>query len=476
MPKKTPIKKTLRGKFLKIYLFLGVIGFAVTVLLGSHVLEKNQVSSVSKMLYRLASNLAADSPLRYSASATNLRALFFTLPAIADSQGIEIWIVNDSGNIILNTENPWITANNPALIENFAPESWGNTYYIIGDFFDFFSKEQLSVISTITSDMEVHGYILIHYPMSRLYHEVNRRLWMILFIYLAVYIIFLLVLLIFTNRIYRSFRAILEGADALAQGNLNYQIPVDAEGELGHLACTLNYAAEQLNKDSEFRRNYISNISHDFRSPLTSIKGYVEAILDGTIPYEMQEKYLKIVSYEAERLEKLTRSIITVSNLSSHQRTLIMENFDINDTIRKSVSTFEVFCRDKKIQISLLFHGESLYVHADCEQIQQVLYNLIDNAIKFSSPGTEITVETTEQGNKVFVSVKDQGPGIPKDELSLIWDRFYKADVSRGKDRTGTGLGLSIVREIIKAHSQNIDVISTEGVGTEFIFTLDIAK
>lgn len=469
-------KKTLRKKFLEIYLALGVIGLAMTILLGSHILEKNQTSSVSKMLYRLASNLAADSPLRYSASATNLRALFFTLPAIADSQGIEIWVANAGGNIILNTENPWITSNSPALIENFAPELLGNSYYIIGDFFGSFSKEQLSVISAITSDMEVHGYIIIHYPMSRLYHDVNKRLWLILAVYLAVYLTFMLVLVVFTSRIYRSFHSILEGADALAQGNLNYRIPVDSEGELGYLAYTLNYAAERLNKDSEFRRNYISNISHDFRSPLTSIKGYIEAILDGTIPYEMQEKYLKIVSYEAERLEKLTRSIITLSNLSSHQRTLIMEDFDINDTIRRTVSTFEVFCRDKKIQISLLFHGESLYVHADCEQIQQVLYNLIDNAIKFSNPNTEITIETTEQANKVFVSVKDQGPGIPKDELSLIWDRFYKSDVSRGKDRTGTGLGLSITKEIIKAHSQNIDVISTEGVGTEFIFTLDSAQ
>ena len=126
--------------------------------------------------------------------------------------------------------------------------------------------------------------------------------------------------------------------------------------------------------------------------------------------------------------------------------------------------------------LELLLSGRELFVEADMEQIQQVLYNLLDNAIKFSNDNSSINIETSVKNDKVFVSVKDHGVGIPKDSLSKVWDRFYKTDTSRGKDRKGTGLGLSIVKEIIKAHNQNINVISTEGVGTEFIFTLKKAK
>ena len=148
----------------------------------------------------------------------------------------------------------------------------------------------------------------------------------------------------------------------------------------------------------------------------------------------------------------------------------------INRTIKNTVATFEGICRKKMITIELHLESETLMVHADMEQIQQVLYNLIDNAIKFSSDNSIIKAETSERHGTVFVSIKDSGVGIPREKQNKIWDRFYKIDSSRGKDRKGTGLGLSIVREIIAAHNQNINVISTEGVGTEFIFTLEKSK
>ena len=135
-------------------------------------------------------------------------------------------------------------------------------------------------------------------------------------------------------------------------------------------------------------------------------------------------------------------------------------------------ASFEHACREKEISFRLVLSGRILYVNADKERIQQVLYNLIDNAIKFSGSRSEIRIETTEKGNKVMVSVKDSGIGIPRDDQKMIWERFYKSDLSRGKDKKGTGLGLSIVREIIRAHEENINLVSTEGIGSEFIFTL----
>ena len=198
--------------------------------------------------------------------------------------------------------------------------------------------------------------------------------------------------------------------------------------------------------------------------------------MDGTIPHEVQDKYLNIILFETERLNKLTQSMLELNKYGVKGSMMDISDFDINHTIKKVAQSFEGTCKDKKISFELILTGQTCIVSADMSKIQQVLYNLIDNAIKFSHPESSITIETTEKNDKVFVSVKDAGIGIPKDSINKIWERFYKTDLSRGKDKRGTGLGLAIVKEIISSHNENINVISTEGVGTEFIFTLPMAQ
>jgi signal transduction histidine kinase len=276
--------------------------------------------------------------------------------------------------------------------------------------------------------------------------------------------------------VYIPIQRIAKGAAEYADGHFDSKIEVHSNDELGHLAASLNYMANELNTLEEDQKKFISNVSHDFRSPLTSIKGYVEAMLDGTIPPEMQDKYLNIILFETERLNKLTQGLLELNKYGSHGIRLDITDFDINYTIRMTVQTFEGTCKQKRISFNLILTGETLYVSGDMSKIQQVLYNLIDNALKFSHADSSITIETTEKNEKVFVSVKDTGIGIPKDSINKIWDRFYKTDLSRGKDKKGTGLGLSIVKEIIQAHNENISCISTEGVGTKFIFTLPLAQ
>ena len=230
--------------------------------------------------------------------------------------------------------------------------------------------------------------------------------------------------------------------------------------------------AHELGEMDEYQKKFVANISHDFRSPLTSIKGYLEAILDGTIPLEMLDKYLNIVLMETERLNKLTSGLLTLNSFDTKRSMLDITSFDINTVIKNTVSSFEGRCREHHISIELLFDTRQQLVSADIGKIQQVLYNLLDNAIKFSPDHSQITIETTLRHEKVFISVKDEGIGIPRDCMKRIWERFYKTDLSRGKDKRGTGLGLAIVKEIITSHGEHINAISTEGVGTEFIFTL----
>ena len=241
---------------------------------------------------------------------------------------------------------------------------------------------------------------------------------------------------------------------------------------MGYLSASLNYMSSQLRDIEDYQKKFVANVSHDFRSPLTSIKGYVEAMADGTIPPEMHEKYLKIILFETERLTDLTQDLLTLNEFDNKNMLLNREKFDIHEVIKNTAASFEGTCTQKKISIELLLATKHLQVYADKRKIHQVLYNLLDNAIKFSDPESTVTIETTERGEKVYISVKDYGIGIPRNALNKIWERFYKTDLSRGKDKKGTGLGLAIVKEAIQAHGENINVISTEGVGTEFIFSL----
>jgi len=190
----------------------------------------------------------------------------------------------------------------------------------------------------------------------------------------------------------------------------------------------------------------------------------------------MQDKYLGIVLFETERLTKLTTNLLALNTFDNNGKILEITSFDINHIIKQTAATFEGICTKKKISFKLVFSDRETFVDADLSKIQQVLYNLIDNAIKFSHQNSNIKVSTAVKGDKVFVAVKDYGIGIPKDSIKKIWERFYKLDTSRGKDKKGTGLGLSITKEIINAHNENINVISTENVGTEFIFSLPKTK
>ena len=215
-----------------------------------------------------------------------------------------------------------------------------------------------------------------------------------------------------------------------------------------------------------------SNRNYSYTCDINTGDEYTEAMIDGTIPPEMCEKYLKIIMFETERLTKLTSNLLDLSRIDSKGTILDITPFDINATIKQTVACFEGVCTEKQITVKLFFEEPKTFVLADLSKIQQVLYNLIDNAIKFSYNDSTLVISSKIKGDKIFVSVKDSGIGIPKDSLNKIWDRFYKTDQSRGKDKKGTGLGLSIVKEIINAHGENITATSTLDVGTEFSFSL----
>lgn len=465
------MRKTLYLKFLLAYLIFGFFGFiAVATFVYSMTLEhlkREKADSLYKEATLVANTYASD---LYS-NQTSLDAVKTQLDALDTYLSSTVWIINPSGRIILDSSAP-VDIENPILIEDFDPTITAGSYYTVGYFFDTFDEEMLSVFAPITSSFKVNGYVVIHTPMQTIHASAESLLNISYILLIIMLLLSMIILFFFTEMVYIPLRRITYATEQYAGGNMHYEFQVDSEDEMGYLAASLSYMASEIAKSEDNQKKFIANVSHDFRSPLTSIKGYLEAMLDGTIPPEMHEKYLQIVLNETERLTKLTNGLLQLNNLNTKGMLLGRSDFDINQVIRNTAATFEGICKSKMIGIELVLTGEQLIVNADLDRIQQVLYNLLDNAIKFSHNDSIIKIETTEKNSKVLVSVKDNGIGIPKESQKLIWDRFYKTDLSRGKDKKGTGLGLSIVKEIIRSHGENINVVSTEGVGSEFLFTL----
>ncbi len=468
------MKRALYLKFIAVYAILALLETFVVAALGSQLVEDYLISEHANQLYVEANQISTGRASSFFSKTASLNELYLNLCVIASGNNASIRIIDTSGNELINTDSA-LKTDTPDKIADFDFAAFGPAYYEVSNFFNQFKEDHLNVMTPITSGTKTRGYAAISIPVSGIYEERDSILKIAYIVSSVNFAISLIILLVFTFSVYLPLGKITAGAKEFALGNLDHKIDVHTSDEMGSLSDTLNYMAGELKKNNDYQKKFISNVSHDFRSPLTSIKGFTEAMCDGTIPPESHEKYLKIISAETDRLDKLTKSILTLNSVDTDKAALTLSSFDINAMLKNTAAVFEGTCRKKKIHINLVLTGETLLVRADRDKIEQVIYNLLDNAIKFSERSSQIKLETTLRHGKCYVSVKDEGCGIPREDLTRIWDRFYKTDASRGKDRKGTGLGLSIVKEIITAHGQNISVVSTENVGTEFVFTLNLS-
>jgi signal transduction histidine kinase len=277
---------------------------------------------------------------------------------------------------------------------------------------------------------------------------------------------------IFSSRLTKPIRKINDAAKVISNGNFSERISIVSHDEIGQLAGTFNQMVQELENLETTRSEFIANVSHELRTPMTSIKGFVEGILDGTIPPDRQERYLNIVKDETERLNRLVNNLLDMARFESGGYRLNVTWFNVVEAVRQCVISFVRLIEEKGVTISASFARDYIYAEADRDSIERVIYNLLHNAIKFSRQGGEIRLVVKEDREHAIVVVSDDGIGISEDELASIWERFYKSDKSRGQDKTGTGLGLSIIRNIINEHKQKIHVYSKLGEGTTFEFTL----
>ena len=467
------MKSMLHLKFIALYIIFGFLCLFTTATLTAQLVENRLMEDTSRTLYREATLIASDYLPSYFTDDSSLYAVQAQLAAMRLYLDASLWFVDSAGTMITSSNIENTSA--PEAIEEFNPAEIGGNQYISGTFHGYFEEDVITVMAPVTQGFYTKGYLLIHSPVS----SVEQRcapLMQPVYITLSVIFVFSLIFLLGVHFfVYRPVKKIAEAAQQYALGNLDYEIPVSTHDVVGHLSASLNYMAAQLKDMDDYQKKIVANVSHDFRSPLTSIKGYVEAMADGTIPPEMYGKYLNIILFETERLTDLTRDLLTLNEFDTKELLLSKEGFDIQEVIKSTAESFEAVCTPNHISIELLLMPNTVRVYADRRKIQQVLYNLIDNAIKFSENNSSVTIEVTLKNDKAFVSIRDRGIGIARKEQNKIWERFYKSDLSRGKDKKGTGLGLSIVKEVIQAHNEHINVISTEGVGTEFIFSLSRA-
>ena len=275
---------------------------------------------------------------------------------------------------------------------------------------------------------------------------------------------------VFAFRLVKPLRQMSAAARSFGSGDFSVRVPVTSSDELGQLAVSFNNMANSLSNSEGTRRSFIANVSHELKTPMTTIAGFIDGILDGTIPKEQESKYLHIVSDEVKRLSRLVKSMLDLSRIDSGEMKLHPSRFDITHTVVTTLLTFEQKIDEKGIEIRGLEEAAPQEVWGDQDLLHQVVYNLIENAVKFTNEGGYIAVQVSDSIDRTTVVIENSGPGIAPEDLPMIFERFYKTDKSRSRDKNGMGLGLYLVRTILKFHGGDIAVSSAVGQFCRFEF------
>lgn len=285
-----------------------------------------------------------------------------------------------------------------------------------------------------------------------------------------------LVSALLSQRIARPIREMTVVAKKIASGDFSQRVSTNSGGELKVLSASFNHMSAAIKEMDDMQSAFISDVSHELRTPMTIISGFVEGVLDGTIPESEQKKYLEIVLSEIKRLNRLVNDLLEMSRLKSGKIEYKMVPFDINESIRKAVISFDKKLSDKEIDVEVNFQYDTMYVLGSQDSIYRVITNLMDNAVKFTPQKGRISISSTAENGKTKVAIENSGEGLSERELIHIWDRFYQTDKSRSSKNRGAGLGLYIVKNIMAAHSNDIYAESEAGKYTRFIFELDSVK
>lgn len=414
-----------------------------------------------------------------TANRETLLGVIFALDAY--TRDIDAFITDTSGNVLLHNEHRIPSENdiaeNPdirkipqkiidAVIENGSYtgtdllDTPDNTKYLVYALpIKNHSNPTCGILFVCTSN-----FSLPELNRSMIKTVIMSCLWILLATMIAVYFI--------SERITSPLKYMSRAAKSFANGHFDVRVPVTGCDEISELAIAFNSMATSLSNSDELRRTFLANVSHDLRTPMTTISGFIDGIIDGTIPPEKHEYYLDIIRNEVRRLSRLVSSLLDITRIQAGERKFTKSAFDICEMARIIIIGFEQKIEEKKLDVEFICDSDKMFAWADRDAVYQILYNICDNAVKFSTVGAKYRITITEKNKKILTSVYNEGQGIKEEELPFVFERFYKSDKSRGLDKTGVGLGMYIAKTIIDAHEETISVRSEYGKYCEFTFSL----
>ena len=406
--------------------------------------------------------------------ALSAQAYSSVLQSWASFTEADIIIVNRDGDVFEGTKQ--ITDIPDKVMDSIYADK---TTVFKSDFNNFYENRVLSVSYPLHYKNTPIGAIVFNKSLPELRRDVIELLLIFVLSSLLSLLVAFVIIYIQAKKISKPIVQINTAAQKIARGDFSERVAVTTKDEIGQLASTFNFMASSIEKADANRQSFVSDVSHELRTPMTSITGFVEGMLDGTIAEDDRNDYLKIVRDESVRLTKLVNDMLEMSKMQSEEFKMNIAPFDINDLICSSLISLEKTIEERNADIEVDFRPEHLTTLGDKDQLKRVLINLIDNAMKFCIPGTQILIKTSVANGKAHVSISNIGEEIAPDNLKHLFDRFYKTDKSRERDRTGAGLGLSLVKNILRLHNQPITVKNTKNTDddnytTTFEFTLEV--
>ena len=475
------MKTTFRRVFFPTAAILLVASF---VLGGSFQLLARDYMKSSAMtnLKKQAQTLSEISAAYYTDDSLSSREFYMNLQVCNQVSGADAVICDARGKLVLCSDSPTGCEHTGLAVEQSFLQKVANSGYYesISLVRGLYDEQRYVVAMPIrASSGQMIGIVVVSSPTTDAQRMLHNMTKMYLFITAMVTVVAVVVMAYGARMISRHLRDMASAARDFGHGKLESRVKVEKRSpkEVQELAHAFNNMATSLQKSEQQRQEFVSNVSHELKTPMTTIGGYVDGMLDGTIPPANQEKYMRLVSDETKRLSRLVRSMLDVSRLQA--QTSVPEEqkrrFDACECAGRVLVSFEKKIVDKNIDVQTDLPDQPVYTVAVEDSITQVIYNLMDNAVKFCPEGGSLLLSVKPEDKKIVVAVENDGPTIPEEELPLVFERFHKTDKSRSRQKEGWGLGLYIVKSIIQSHGEDITVTSKDG-RTRFQFTLPKGK
>ena len=388
---------------------------------------------------------------------------------------VDFLICSAQGNVLLTTDEE-LVGRSITIPQDIVDDILGKKALYQGrsNINGTYSVKKFAVaVPVLSSESQLVGIVLAVMDESEIMQVWRSFIGMFLMTSAIILLISFLASSVTSMRQIKPITDMVQATRAYAAGDFDVRIPeLDRSDEIGELAQSFNAMADSLAETERQRRDFIANVSHELKTPMTTIAGYTDGILDGTIPPEKERQYLQIISDESRRLSRLVRRMLDISQIQNQE--MRKEEFDLCESARIALLSMEKKITDRGLDVDAEIPEDSVMVQGDRDLITQVIYNLLENAAKFATPGSQLYLGLTVNGEKAYVTVRNAGATIPAEEIPLLFERFHKSDKSRSEDKDGYGLGLYIVKTILAQHKEQITVTSENGF-TAFTFTMQMA-